>query len=179
MKTNKFKTLLLSIMIISALSIAACGKTSNTKESSHISKINLDNLLKYNNSYVGDNSSISNIIYNLPGNEYAEGFQLQTDNIPYEININYRNFKATDIKLDDGTSISDSLSEIFKKNAAVIFSLVKNADIINFNVDDNIVCSYKRNELSTAYKDEYGEDLENISESSLSLTDFFKKDIKE
>lgn len=95
----------------------------------------------------------------------------------YEINIDYKDFEDTGVKFEDNTSINIHLSEIVKKNAMIIFSLVKNADIINFNFDDNTTITYKRDKLLDDYKNEYGINLEKITKDKSSLENFLKSDM--
>ena len=59
------------------------------KNISLIDEINIDKLLEFKDSYVGDNSAVGNIIYNLPGNVYFGGMTLQTNETPYEISMDY------------------------------------------------------------------------------------------
>ena len=164
-------------MIILSLGFVGCEKTEDSKESSNESKVNVDKLLEYKNSYVGDNSAVGNIISNLPANIYVKGFELQTKSKPYEINIDYKDFKDTGVKFEDGISITIPFSEAIKKNAMIILSLVKNVDIINFNFDKGVTITYERNELVGAQEKEYGANLEKITKDKSALENFIKSDI--
>ena len=92
MKIFKFKVILPLIMIVLSLGFVGCEKTKDSKESSNESKISVDKLLEYKDSYVGNNSAIGNIISNLPANIYVKGFELQKNSKSYEINIDYKDF---------------------------------------------------------------------------------------
>ncbi|MDE5977875.1 MAG: DUF4825 domain-containing protein [Turicibacter sp.] len=152
------KKLILFLMLI-LVSIAGCGKSSYVTE-----------LLNYKDSYVGDNSAISHIIERLPAHEYLDSFELQTSQEPYEITINYKTFNKATIELENGSTSEASLREILQGNAMIILSLVKNADVINFNVGDQETITFDRVTLSNTY----GNPLERISEDTQSLQNFIK-----
>ncbi|MFR9070117.1 MAG: hypothetical protein ACLVIU_07140 [Paraclostridium sp.] len=59
----------------------------------------------------------------------------------------------------------------------ILLSLVKNVDIINFNFDNGTGITYKRDELIDAHKNEYGVNLEKITQDKSSLENFIKSDI--
>ena len=174
MKIFKFKVILPLIMIVLSLGFVGCEKTENSNES----KISVDKLLEYKNSYVGNNSAVGNIISNLPANIYNRKFELQTKSKPYEINIYYKDFEDTYVKFEDDTSITIPFSEAIKKNAMILLSLVKNIDIINFNFDNGTSVTYKRDDLVDAHKNEYRVNLEKITQDKSSLENFIKSDIK-
>ena len=142
--------------------LVGCGKSSNTSE--------LSELLTYKNSYVGDNSAVSNIIWRLPAHEYLDGFELQTSQEPYEITINYKKFDKKMVKLEDDSMLNASLTEILKGNAIIILSLIKNAEIVNFNVEGHDMIIFDRATLSN----NYGNTLDSITEDESSLQDFIK-----
>lgn len=78
MRISSFKRLaILSVFIIS-LGMFGCGNSTVSKETTDESKVNLTTVLKYKDSYVGDNSAVTNIVNNLPANIYNEGIELQT-----------------------------------------------------------------------------------------------------
>ncbi len=89
---NKFKVLVPLVLILS-LNLIGCGINSEKKSKENIkntSKVETYDLIKYKGTYVGNNSSVGNIIENLPANEYSAGFSLQTSKEPYEITVNYK-----------------------------------------------------------------------------------------
>ena len=157
---NVKKLIIFSMLVLFGL--VGCGKSSNTSE--------LRELLTYKNSYVGDNSAVSNIISRLPAHEYLDGFELQTSQEPYEITINYKNFDKKMVKLEDDSMLNASLTEILKGNAIIILSLIKNAEIVNFNVEGHDMIIFDRATLSN----NYGNTLDSITEDESSLQDFIK-----
>lgn len=179
MKLKKIKILFsMSIITASILLFVGCGYGKNVPgDESHKCKVDINRLLEYKNSYVGNNSSIGNIISNLPAQEYSKEFELQTDTEPYEININYSNFEEEGIVLNDESTISEPFSRILKKNSLIIFSLVKNADVINYIMDDGEVYTYYRPELADCYGDQYGRNFEKITEDYSSLNEFLGNSI--
>ena len=58
----------------------------------------------------------------------------------------------------------------------ILLSLVKNADIINFNFENGTCITYKRDELVDAHKNECGVNLEKITKDKSSLENFIKSD---
>lgn len=127
------------------------------KKVNDISDINMEELKKYKDSYVGDNSAVINILANLPLNTYVSELSLKTDRKPYEITVNYKENPA--LGLDDYNNFwkDKNPNEVLEKNAALMFSLIKNTDVIEFNVENIGEKNYKytRDEL----KEKYGEDL--------------------
>ena len=121
---------------------------------------------------------MANIVKNLPGNIYNEGIELQTTSKPYEITINYKKFEDISIRFEDNSVISLSFQNVIKKNALIIFSLVNNVDIINFNIDDGSTITYNRTDLINAHKDEFGNNLEEITKDKSTLESFIKTDEK-
>lgn len=89
-------------------------------------------LMSYKGTLAGDNSAIGAILDLLPTDGFSRtGFSLKTDELPYEIVIDY---EVSDLDLaykDDAI-----YSAPFEKNAAVIFSLVDNVDKITANIKD-------------------------------------------
>lgn len=126
------------------------------KKVNNISDINMEELKKYKDSYVGDNSAVINILANLPLNTYVSELSLKTDRKPYEITVNYKENPA--LGLDDYNNFwkDKNPNEVLEKNAALMFSLIKNTDVIEFNVENIGEKNYKytRDEL----KEKYGED---------------------
>ncbi|WP_297636484.1 DUF4825 domain-containing protein [uncultured Clostridium sp.] len=178
MRVSNFKKLaLLSIFIVS-LGIVGCVKSTEQKVISTESKVNLTTVLKYKDSYVGDNSAIVNIVNNLPANIYLNGIELQTTSKPYEITIRYKGFEDIDLRFEDDSLISSSFPDIMKNNALILLSLVKNADIVNFNVDEGIVITYERADLVNAHKDDFGNNLEEITQDKSALENFIKTNKK-
>ena len=155
-----------------------CGKSTESKETTDESKVNLTTVLKYKDSYVGDNSAIINIVNNLPANIYNEGIELQTESKPYEITIHYKGFEDIAIRLEDDSVISSSFPYVLKNNALIILSLVQNADIVNFDMDDGTIITYERTALVNAHKDDFGNNLEEITKDKSSLENFIKTNKK-
>lgn len=170
MNSKKVKGLLL--IVVAIIVIIGCVNVTGMEDKSHASKVNTERLLEYKDSYVGDNSKVGNIIASLPANEYIKGFELQTKSEPYGINIKYNNFGNMEVKFEDGTLISNSFGQVIKKNAMVIFSLVKNVDVITFTIDNDLEYTYKRDELGKS-----NNKLQDIVKSDSNLMDFLKDDI--
>lgn len=157
MKHRKFVFNVILIFISLFFMISCTNNISLKTDEINISNNDLERILKYKNSYVGDNSAVSNIVNILLGSQYINGIELQTSLIPYEIIV-----KCNKIENED----------ILKKNALVIFALISNVDIIKFNLNDNNVVIYDRNELVNIYGNQYGNNFEKIVEDISSLKVF-------
>ena len=150
------KKLLMLSMLLSFV-LVGCGKPTNMTE-----------LLNYKGSFVGDNSAVGHIIELLPAHEYLDGFELQTSQEPYEVTINYKPFDEATVELEDGSTSKVGLNEILEGNSMLILSLVTNAEIVTFNIGDQETITFDRTTLS----ENYGNDLESISEDVSSLQNF-------
>ena len=139
---NKVK-ILVSVIIITAIGLIGCNRILN-KNVNDNAKVEMYDFMQYKGSYVGDNSAVGNIISNLPISEYVSKFSLQTSNKPYGVTNYYKKNKNLDYK---------NVNEILEKNAVVLLSLIGNADIIKFNIDNSIQAFYKydRAELEQKY----------------------------
>ncbi len=144
---NKFKVLVPLVLILS-LNLIGCGINSEKKSKENIkntSKVETYDLIKYKGTYVGDNSSVGNIIKNLPANEYSAGFSLQTSKEPYEITVNYKTNENLGEENYNKFWKDKKVEELLEKNAVILLSLIPNAEIIKFNVDNIGEESYKYN----------------------------------
>jgi bla regulator protein BlaR1 len=82
-------------------------------------------LIKYKTDYVGDNSKVVNLIDQLPLASSRKEVSLQTGTAPYGITIHY-DFRNAGV---DQQRIKRNLRD----NAAVMFALIKNVDMITYN----------------------------------------------
>ncbi|WLF68928.1 DUF4825 domain-containing protein [Clostridium septicum] len=178
MRIGNFKRLAILSVFVVSLGIVGCGNSTVSKDIADESKVNLTTVLKYKDSYVGDNSAITNIVNNLPANIYNEGIELQTSSKPYEITIQYKAFKDISIRLEDDSVITSSFPYVMKNNALIILFLVQNVDIVNFDMDDGTIITYERTDLVNDYKDYFGNNLEEITKDKSSLENFIKTNKK-
>ncbi|KOR26044.1 DUF4825 domain-containing protein [Clostridium sp. L74] len=168
---NKIRVLIPLIIILS-LSLIGCGMNSDKKSKDNIkntSTVEAYDLIKYKGSYVGDNSSVGNIIKNLPANEYNAGFSLQTSKEPYEIILNYKANENLGEENYNKFWSDKKANKLLEKNAVVLLSLITNAEIIKFNVDNIEKESYEYNRKSLEQK--YGS-LEKLFKDNDSLNKF-------
>ncbi len=127
-----FKFLSLSLLVI--IIVSGCN-TNNGKE----------DIFKFKDSFVGDNSAVGNIVSQLQGAENFKEFELKTKEKPYGIILNYdwsdseQNYKRTAIY-----------------NATFLFALVQNADWITFNFDNREYKITKEN-LQNWYGENFSE----------------------
>ena len=94
-------------------------------------KSGIDNILKYQNKYVGDNSNTGNLINNLPLSEYGYVFEIDSNNLGLTID-----YHITDWYINDGMYLEKSL--IY--NSVSIFALIENVEYIEYNFSGS---SYK------------------------------------
>lgn len=114
----------------------------------------LNNLLKHRSRYIGDASNVSNLIDKLTYGKKKESIELDTDDKPYGITINYT---LDDINANDDSILKNVKPALFN-NALIIFSLIENVDIVKFNIQPaNIIFQYDRAELQQYFEMELWE----------------------
>lgn len=86
----------------------------------------INTLSKYENTYIGDNSKVGNIISNIYSGSYMDTFSLDTKDLPYGLTINY--------KEDTYLNIYKNLEE----DALILFKLINNIDYVEFKINENI-----------------------------------------
>ena len=94
-------------------------------------KSGIDNIIKYKNKYLGNNSNTGNLIRSLPLSEYGYVFEIDTKGL--ELTIDYH---ITDWYINENYYLEKSLVY----NSVSIFSLIDNIQYINYNFSGN---SYK------------------------------------
>lgn len=159
---------LVPIVLILLVSFVGCGKSKISNENiQSISEINLEELQKYKDSYVGDNSAVVNIIDKLPGNIYRGRFSLKTDKEPYGITINYKVNESLGEEDFYNFWKGKDINKVLEKNAIIILALINNDENIEFNVDNIGETNYKYNRKDLEKK--YGKDLKSLIEDENSL----------
>ncbi|WP_061301528.1 DUF4825 domain-containing protein [Clostridium botulinum] len=168
---NKLKILIPLVLILS-LNLIGCGVNSEKKSKENVknsSKIETYDLIKHKGTYVGDNSSVGSIIKNFPANEYSAGFSLQTTKEPYEITVNYKTNKNLGEENYNKFWKDKKVEELLEKNAVILLSLIPNAEIIKFNVENIGEESYKYDRKNLGQK--YG-NLKDLFKDNDSLNKF-------
>ncbi|TYR80832.1 DUF4825 domain-containing protein [Priestia megaterium] len=112
---------------------------------------NVKHLVSYKDSYVGDNSTIANIIAHLPGNAYFHQFSLQTKKKPYYISIDYKADK--NLNQFEHEWSETRTKKTLLNNATALLILVQDANAVHFNVHTIVPQSITitRNELEDFY----------------------------
>ena len=87
-------------------------------------KAGINNIIKYKNKYVGDNSNDSNLISSLPLAEYGYSFEIDTNNLGLIIN-----YHITDWYINENYYLEKSIVY----NSVSIFSLIDNVKYIKYN----------------------------------------------
>ena len=100
-----------SFLLLAILIVSGC----NTKNGE-------EDIFKFKDSYVGDNSAIGNIVNQLQGAEYFKGIELKTKEKPYGIILNY-----------DWSESEQNYKKTAIYNATFLFALVQNVDWIIFD----------------------------------------------
>ena len=93
--------------------VIGCNSQSNDKD-----------LFDYQGSYVGDSSAVGNILNRLPVIGYTKDFELQTNEEPYGIILNY-----------DGSESELEQKESLIYTATYLFTMIRNVDWIKYNFD--------------------------------------------
>ncbi|MEG2338408.1 MAG: DUF4825 domain-containing protein [Clostridium sp.] len=150
------KSKIIGLILLLGLSVFMIGCSSESKPSTEKPLTKAEALLKYKNTLVGDNSNIGGILNQLPTSKYGDGFKLKTDSEPYELTINFKpgdKNKEEYLSLWNGKDITSTIDS----NSIALFALVDNLDVINYNVKDADVSSYRvtREEIES----KYGKDL--------------------
>ncbi|MFZ5987907.1 MAG: DUF4825 domain-containing protein [Bacillota bacterium] len=130
-RSHKYiKAVIVGLLFVAAIiSVLRLSSLKSTKEIvQQETGYNTEKLYEHKTKYIGDASKVGNLTSNLPFAQYKSGISLQTSKPPYEVTVNYK------IKPGQLSNINDQLA----KNAAVIFSLVENAEGVIFNIDDGI-----------------------------------------
>jgi len=84
-----------------------------------------NNLDDYQNSYIGDNSAIGNIISDIYSGDYMESFSLNSEEIPYGVTITYK------------VDLYGDIYQYLEQDASILFKLVTNVDYVEFKVNSN------------------------------------------
>lgn len=84
----------------------------------------IDNIIKYKNKYVGDNSNDGALINSLPLSEYGYVFEIDSDNFGLKIN-----YHITDWYINE----NNYLEKCLVYNSVAIFSLIDNVEYIEYN----------------------------------------------
>lgn len=136
------KTTFIIIIIVAVLSIFLMFSFNNNETNQEVKIKHL--VYTYQDTYVGDNSSVGGILNDIFLSENIESFKLGTSDAPYSITVNYA--------LEEGIK-NDKLTQYIEYNATTLFALVKNVELITFNVKDTIQKTYafKRETIQMNY----------------------------
>lgn len=136
------KTTFIIIIIVAVLSIFLMFSFNNNETNQEVQIEHL--VYTYQDTYVGDNSSVGGILNDIFLSENIESFKLGTSDAPYSITVNYA--------LEEGIK-NDKLTQYIEYNATTLFALVKNVELITFNVKDTIQKTYafKRETIQMNY----------------------------
>ncbi len=138
--------------------LAGCAPTGDNAEKSSIAE-----LLKYKDSYVGDNSAVGNILHNLDGGQFVTQFALQTGKEPYGIEITYGPKDDSPKNEFNEYWTEETIQKTFFGTATSLFALIKNVDYIDMTIEtgEKKALTITRADLETYY----GEDIRTFAES--------------
>ena len=91
-------------------------------------KAGIDNIIKFKNQYIGNNSNSSHLVDNLPLSEYGYSIEINSKNLVLTINYYITDWYVNENKYLEKCLIYNSVS---------IFSLIDNVKYINFNFSGN------------------------------------------
>lgn len=110
----------------------------------------LEQMYQWRTEYIGDNSAVGNITDAWFTDEdttiQKNGFELQTETEPYEVTVQY---------VSEESSHNAYIANVveLEKDAALFFSLVHNAGIVNISINDQIMESFTRVEMEEKFGD--------------------------
>ena len=140
-------------------------------------KSGIDNILKYQNKYVGNNSNTGNLISNLPLSEYGYVFEIDSNNLGLTID-----YHITDWYINDEMYVERALVY----NSVSLFSLIDNLQYVTYNFTGNSY-TIKREKVQELYpnysninenginKDNFNIYLENKMNDDVFIKDIFNK----
>lgn len=147
---NNYLQLMMSALIIAttftACDIKGTAETDFENDSNSIQSQVHKNVFAYKGAYVGDNSAVINIANQLKGAEYIHSFELKTDKAPYGVIIKY-----------NLPNLDNDFKKIAINDATYLFTLLRNADFINFRMANEDVILTKAMLIKW-----YGDDFTNI-----------------
>lgn len=106
-------------------------------------KSGIDNIIKYKNKYVGNNSNDGNLISSLPLSEYGYVFEIDSNNLGLKIN-----YQITDWYINNNLYVEKSLVY----NSISMFMLIDNLSYIEFNFSGNTY-NVTRDRVENTFKD--------------------------
>ena len=140
-------------------------------------KSGIDNILKYQNKYVGNNSNTGNLISNLPLSEYGYVFEIDSNNLGLTID-----YHITDWYINDEMYVERALVY----NSVSLFSLIENLQYVTYNFTGNSY-TIKREKVQEIYpnyskinenginKDNFNIYLENKMNDDVFIKNIFNK----
>lgn len=167
---------LLVIMFFIVLSTVGCNEF-NQKQSEMILGERVENLLKYKDMYIQDDSDVEKILNYLLASHNLQDFKVKSVNNSYEITLKYKVFQHSQVMISTNEIITLSFSDVMIKNSMVLFSLIKDLNVINLDMDNGSNIKYKKSDMIYKYKNKYGKNLEKITDSKTSLEYFFTVDV--
>ena len=120
-------------------------------------KSGIDNILKYQSKYVGDNSNAGNLISNLPLSEYGYVFEINSNNLGLTID-----YHITDWYINDEMYVERALVY----NSVSLFSLIDNLQYVTYNFTGNSY-TIKREKVQEIYPN-----YSNINENDINKDNF-------
>ena len=137
-------------------------------------KSGINNIIKYKNKYVGNNSNDVNLINQLPLSEYKHDIEIDSEKLGLTINYYIRNYYINE---------NFYLEKSLLYNSASIFTLIDNVDYITYKFSDNSY-TITRSDFTKNYPNykELNQDLKNnfdkYVESKMNDYDFVNNTFK-
>ena len=125
----KKKVIAIILVVLSIMSVPACGKKEKMYE--------VPDLSQYKTDYVGDSSNVIKIV---SGQDYPEGYiydslEIQSEREPYGLTV-FLKVEPSAVKIEDELQV----------NADMTFDLIGNLETLDYKIADSkeIIASYER-----------------------------------
>lgn len=155
MKRNIYIPIFMVMLAILISSYFLLKQNSKTNDISSTKQMKIEEVLKHKTQFVGDGSSVFNIVLNLPGGIFEKGMTLDTQAKPYGVEVNYGLKPNSNINEQTFREYWTTLDteKIFLNNATALFALVENVDKVTFNleIDEGKTFTITRKEMETFY----------------------------
>lgn len=121
------------ILFLSVFLLMGCNNDVNITS---INEVESNGLSEYKQSYLGNNSAVSQIVNSLPGGETYRDISLTNDSLKVVYGVK-NNDSISEDTFSDFWLNDDKIKKNFIYNSVALFVLIKNVDKVTLEVDSN------------------------------------------